>query len=115
MRLTIGAGIVVVGLYNPLLPCPETLCYYNYWIWPEDCVIISNDTGRCLVYIYEQIPNDYNFNGGYERYISARYHLVTRVGPGDYREQTVFTDFLMYICSDVPRTNLPLCSPNGPR
>lgn len=91
-----------------------TLPYtYKYLIHPEDCVTVSGDTGRCLIYLWTQeYATGYGY-GGYDVGIYRDYFIATRVGDRLYSTKVVMVDFLdpyMWACSDTPRYNTPRCT-----
>ncbi len=87
--------------------------WYRYLIYPEDCKMVSSDTGQCLVYVWQETyASGYGW-GGYERAIWREHYMATRIAPRLYQPRIVMIDFLdpyRWECADPGYQNVPPCS-----
>jgi hypothetical protein len=87
--------------------------WYHYEVNRGDCALLSADTGRCLISLWQwNYGTGYGY-GGYDASIWRDYYIATRVGDRLYEPKIVQIDFLdpyAWVCSDTPRGGVPPCS-----
>jgi hypothetical protein len=87
--------------------------WYHYEVNRDDCVLLSADTGRCLIYLWQwDYGTGYGY-GGYDASIWRDHYIATRVADRLYEPKIVQIDFLdpyAWVCSDTPRNGVPPCS-----
>ncbi len=107
-ELTVKFGEEAVNASHGSLPY-----WYTYLVNRSDCVLLSKDTGRCLIYLWQRdYAAGYGY-GGYEASVWRDYYIATRVGDRLYEPKIIQIDFLdpyAWVCSDNPSYGVPPCT-----
>jgi len=107
-ELTVKFGEEAVNASHGSLPY-----WYTYLVNRSDCVLLSGDTGRCLIYLWQRdYAAGYGY-GGYEASVWRDYYIATRVGDRLYEPKIIQIDFLdpyAWVCSDNPSYGVPPCT-----
>lgn len=107
-ELTVKLGEEYINGSHGTLPY-----WYKYQVNRSDCVLLTGDTGRCLIYLWEwAYASGYGY-GGYESGIWRDHYIATRVGDRLYEPKVVQIDFLYpyaWVCSDDPSKGIAPCS-----
>jgi hypothetical protein len=86
---------------------------YWYLIYPQDCTMVSGDTGRCLIYLWKMTYATGYGAGGVDTGVFREHFFATHVGNNTYSTKIVMVDFIdpyYWECSDTPRANTPRCN-----
>lgn len=86
--------------------------WYWYVIYHDDCVLLTSDTGRCLIYLWKEDEGTGYGWGGIDRSIWRKYFFATRVADRLYSTKVIeidWDDAYEWVCSDTPR-GVPSCT-----
>jgi hypothetical protein len=98
-------GVIAASAGDPIT--------YQRLIYPQDCALVSGDTGRCLIYLWKQTYATGYGAGGVDRGVWREVFFATHVGQNTYSTRIIPYDFVdpyYWECSDTPRANTPRCT-----